>query len=89
MIKNKKGSGSAVVAGMMIFIVGVVALFISFFITAEMGSTVNTSINNANNTDLQGIYNSSSTMIYSGLKIMGIVLIIVGAGVVISAVKSF
>lgn len=86
---NRKGSTGAIITGMTIFIVGVVILFISIFIAAELGDSVNTSLTDSNNTDLQNIYNDSADFTYTGLRLMGISMLIIGAIVVISAVKSF
>ena len=85
-LKNNRGN-AAVISGMLILISGLAFTYMGFFIMGEMGEIVNDSINDS--TALQDDYDSVNETMRSGMKILGIVFIILGAAVVLSGLKLF
>jgi len=86
-IRHKKGSVGPI-AGMLMMMTGIAMILISIFLAAELGSTINATINNTTQVDLQATFDDASGHINTGLTIMGIALLVIGAGVVISSLKS-
>ena len=85
-IRNKKGQAGSVGVGLTMFLIGIVVLFMSIFITSELGDAANASIEDASN--LETTYNSVSLITYSAIKIIGLALIVIGALIVVKATKS-
>ncbi len=85
-IGNKGQSGIGITVGATMLIFGVVFLLIGIFVSDQMINTINSSmdVNSSGAAAFNGIANN----VWSGFKISGIALIVIGAVVILSLLKN-